>query len=71
VPEQHSRRGSPKDAQPDLKADKAAQKVRRTAKLRDTETLSEAEKSEAATKEFEAHAELERSKRYKGQPDRS
>jgi hypothetical protein len=67
VPERHPH----ERPQPDHKGEQAAKKVRRTAELRDAHTLGEAETNEIATNDAEAHAELERSKHYKGRPDRS
>jgi hypothetical protein len=68
LPKQHSRGSS---GESDPKAEHAARKVRRTAEIRDAGPLSEKAKDEVNVNEFEAHAELERPKHYKGQPDRS
>jgi hypothetical protein len=68
LPKQDSGNSS---GEPDPKAEHAARKVRRTAEIRDGDRLSGKEKDEVNTNDFEAHAELERSKHYKGQPDRS
>jgi hypothetical protein len=55
----------------DRRAESAANKVRRTAEIRDHDKLSGIEKDEIASKDFEAHRELERAKHYKGRPDQT
>ena len=54
----------------DRKAEDAAKKVRRSAEIHAKAEPTEAEKKEAISREFEAHAELERKKHYRGNPGR-
>jgi hypothetical protein len=54
--------------QPERTADDAAKKVRRSAEIHDEEEPTDIEKNEAASGEFEAHAELERNLYHKGHP---
>jgi hypothetical protein len=52
----------------DQDAEKAAEKVRRGAEIRDKQHQDEADKDEIASSDFESHAELDRPKHNKGKP---
>jgi hypothetical protein len=55
----------------DRDADRAAAKVRHTAERQADDEAPEQEKNQTATDTFEAHAELERPKHYRGRPQRA
>jgi hypothetical protein len=52
----------------DQDAEEAAEKVRRSAEIRDKPNQDEAEKEEIASSDFESHSELDRPEHNKGKP---